>query len=215
MLTFVAVAAFLGNCSRSQRSIPDKQTTEASPNEIVGGKCDGCELMFEGMPEKIAWIDTLAGKEEAGVRMEVSGIVYKSDGITPAEGVIVYFYHTDVKGYYSPAKDQREGVRNGHLRGWVKTNNLGQYKIITIQPAPYPGASIPAHIHCTVKEPHLNEYYIDEIEFDDDIFLTDDIKQQREKRGGSGIVKLSKNQQGTLLCERNIILGLNIPGYPE
>lgn len=86
MLTFVAVAAFLGSCSRSQRLIPDKQTTEASPNEPVGEKCDGCELMFEGMPEKIEWIDTLAGKDEAGVRMEVSGIVYKSDGITPAEG---------------------------------------------------------------------------------------------------------------------------------
>lgn len=171
--------------------------------------------MFEGMPDTLNWQDTLANQQEAGTRMEVSGIVYKPDGSTPAEGVILYFYHTDAKGYYSPAKDQKVGLRNGHLRGWIKTNKLGQYKIITIQPAPYPGASIPAHIHCTVKEPHLNEYYIDEIEFDDDDFLTDDIKQQREKRGGSGIVKLSKNQLGTLLCERNIVLGLNIPGYAE
>jgi len=32
-------------------------------------------------------------------------------------------------------------------------------------------------------------------------------------RGGIGIVKLSKDPTGMLLCKRDIILGKNIPGY--
>ncbi|MEO6166253.1 MAG: hypothetical protein ABIO46_04065 [Chitinophagales bacterium] len=215
ILIFIGILAFMEGCHSSFNQVPPDPNATATtvPHNIIGGGCDGCELMFEGMPDKMDWIDTLADKQEAGTRIEVSGTVYHSDGTTPAEGVIVYFYNTDAKGYYSPGKDQKTGLRNGHLRGWIRTNALGQYKICTIQPAPYPGASIPAHIHCTIKEPHLNEYYVDEIEFEDDHFLTDELKQQRKKRGGSGIVTLSKNQNGVLLYKRDIILGLNIPGY--
>jgi len=45
--------------------------------------------------------------------------------------------------------------------------------------------------------------------------LTDAIKSQREKRGGSGLVVAAKDKNGWLTCKRDIILGMNIPGYPE
>ena len=212
----IVVLPLLAGCQGAkQQEVPVLHSPSTFTNQIVGGRCDGCEIMFEGMPEQLFSTDTIAEMNEPGVRLEVKGTVYKRDGKTPAEGVIVYFYHTDVTGRYTASKEQTVGRQNGHLRGWIKTNGNGEYRIYTIKPAPYPGATAPAHIHCYVKEPHINEYYVDEIEFFDDPLLTDAIKLQREKRGGSGLVVAAKDKNGWLTCKRDIILGMNIPGYPE
>lgn len=210
------VLPLLAGCQGAkQQEGPVLQSPSTFTNQTVGGRCDGCEIMFEGMPEQLFPTDTIAEMNEPGVRLEVKGTVYKRDGKTPAEGVIVYFYHTDATGRYTASKDQAMGQQNGHLRGWIKTNGNGEYCIYTIKPAPYPGATAPAHIHCYVKEPHLNEYYVDEIEFSDDTLLREAIKLQRGKRGGSGLVVAAKDENGWLTCKRDIILGMNIPGYPE
>ncbi|WP_394343311.1 peptidase associated/transthyretin-like domain-containing protein [Spirosoma sordidisoli] len=80
-------------------------------------------------------------------------------------------------------------------------------------PAPYPHADEPAHIHITLKEPGLNEYYIDEFLFDDDPLLTAYKRQKLANRGGSGILKL-KDAGNLYKAERPIYLGRNIPNYP-
>src|SRR5690242_14923741 len=67
-------------------------------SQPVGGGCDGCELMFEGMPRALDWRTAIAGKGEAGEPLEMRGVIYQSDGKTPAPGVILYVYHTDAKG---------------------------------------------------------------------------------------------------------------------
>jgi protocatechuate 3,4-dioxygenase beta subunit len=36
------------------------------PRKIVGGGCDGCELMFEGMPERLDWRTSIGAKDEPG-----------------------------------------------------------------------------------------------------------------------------------------------------
>ena len=59
----------------------------------------------------------------------------------------------------------------------------------------------------------MTEYYIDEYRFDDDTRLTASERAKEEKRGGSGIVKMTLNKNGEWICKRDIILGLNIPGY--
>ena len=187
--------------------------TNESPRDQkrVGGGCDGCELMYIGMPAAIAPVDTSPGWREGGIKLMVRGTVYESDGKTPAPGVIVYYYHTDKKGLYSPAVTQTDrSRRHGHIRGWVKTDKNGEYWIYTSRPNPYPDRNIPAHIHLIVKEPRVNEYYIDEILFADDTRLTKGSKY--EERGGSGIVTVSESG-GLASCRRDIILGKNIPNY--
>jgi protocatechuate 3,4-dioxygenase, beta subunit len=83
-----------------------------------------------------------------------------------------------------------------------------------VRPAPYPNETIPAHIHLAVKEPELNEYYIDDLVFDDDKLLTADLRKNMEHRGGSGVLRLLELEQ-TQIAEHDIILGLNVPDYPE
>lgn len=203
-----AVAVVNGFC---QTETNQQQQMSAG---IVGGYCEGCEGIYELMPWQIGSQTTIAPASEPGEPMEISGIIYRSDGKTPARDVILYVYHTDAKGYYSPAPGATGNVRrHGHLRGWVKTDAKGEYKFITIKPAPYPGRKDPAHIHPIVKEPDKNEYYIDAYVFDDDPLLTGHERSKLDNRGGSGIVQLSRNGNGVWTGRRNIILGLNVANY--
>ncbi len=204
------------HCSGQADAVkPAAKTEKPAPQKHVGGYCEGCELMYVGMPKTISSADTTAGWYEAGQKLLIRGTIYQPDGKTPAPDVILYYYHTDNSGYYSPAPGMdKKAERHGHLRGWVKSDRNGKYAIYTLRPAPYPKARIPSHIHPTVKEPNIgNEYYIDEWVFDDDPFLTAAERRKLPNRGGSGI--LSVTTQGDLqVAEHNIILGLNIPDYP-
>lgn len=182
-------------------------------DRVVGSDCEDCELMFEGMPKDISWQTTIAGPDEPGEPMIIRGVIYKSDGKTAAPGVILYVYHTDNKGLYSPAPKQTTAKRHGHLRGWVKTDEQGRYEFKTIRPASYPNSRNPQHIHPIVKEPGTSLYWIDEFLFADDPVLTESEKSHQQKRGGSGIVSLTKNDKGIWMGTRDIILGMNIPNY--
>ncbi|HKP13817.1 MAG TPA: intradiol ring-cleavage dioxygenase [Blastocatellia bacterium] len=195
----------------SLRPAQSKQPTQA---HVVGGGCDGCGGIYEGLPASLSWETRIAPPSEPGEPLEVSGVIYRADGRTPAPGVILYVYHTDAGGHYSPAPDQTGTARrHGHLRGWMRTNPRGEYRFRSIRPAPYPNRDIPAHIHPIIKEPDKNEYYLDEYWFDDDPLITADKRAKMEKRGGLGIIHLSKNDKGVWVGRRDIVLGLNIPDY--
>jgi protocatechuate 3,4-dioxygenase beta subunit len=188
-------------------------TTKTS--QRIGGPCDGCDAIYDcPIPfEQLNWIDTLPDFNEPGPRMVISGIVYMQDGKTPAPGVVLYVYHTDQSGHYTPKPDQKgNSRRHGYIRGWMRTNAKGEYKFYTLKPAAYPNARIPAHIHPILIEPGKNDYYIDEYRFKGDPFLTADEIKKEEGRGGSGIIDLQM-KNGVLWGERNIYLGRNIPDY--
>lgn len=144
----------------------------------------------------------------------ISGTVYKSNGKTPAPGVVLYVYQTDQTGQYRKKGNETGwGARHGSIRGWMKTNEKGEYRFYTIRPAAYSKTGPPAHIHITVKEPHKNEYYIDDFEFEDDPFLTTAYRKELRNRGGSGILKL-KEKDGVFYGKRDITLGMNVRDYP-
>ncbi|MBI3234629.1 MAG: intradiol ring-cleavage dioxygenase, partial [Bacteroidetes bacterium] len=214
---YVVLFTALTSCNgQTKKDNQTQTTTTTKQSKLVGGGCDGCEIMYVGMPTNIKPVDTSIGWTEKGQKLLVTGKVFKIDGKTPAPNVIIYYWQTDNNGYYSPTKEMDEkATRHGHIRGWVKTDENGSYSIYTIRPAPYPGRDIPAHIHTSIKEPNIdNEYYIDEFVFDDDKLLTGIKRKALENRGGSGVLRvlISGDLQ---IAEHNIILGLNIPNYPE
>jgi protocatechuate 3,4-dioxygenase, beta subunit len=144
----------------------------------------------------------------------MSGVVYKADGKTPAPGVILYVYHTDQSGKYRTIGNETGwGRRHGSIRAWMKTNAKGEYTFYTIRPASYSQTGPPAHIHVTIKEPDKNEYWIDDFHFEDDPFLTAEMRSNQQNRGGNGIVKLEK-RDNVLYGRRNIYLGKNVTDYP-
>lgn len=213
LLTGILFSLLTGCNGHSENKQPSQDT---SGTKLVGGGCDGCELMYVGIPTIISPVDTSAGWLEQGQKLIIAGNIYSRDGKTPAPGVIIYYWHTDHKGYYSPKPEMEEKAkRHGHLRGWVKSDENGKFTIYTIRPVPYPNENIPAHIHFSIKEPTIrNEYYTDDIVFADDPLLTIEKRSLLENRGGSGIVDVT--QEGDIqMAVHRIILGLNIPNHPS
>ncbi|HEV2801296.1 MAG TPA: hypothetical protein VGW12_12405 [Pyrinomonadaceae bacterium] len=206
--------ALLGCARPAQTQLARTDAPTRGATRRVGGYCEGCEGIYEGMPSELNWETRIANATEAGEPLEASGVIYRRDGRTPAPGVILYVYHTDARGLYSPAPGATGNARrHGHLRGWVRTNARGEYKFNTIKPASYPHSNIPMHIHPIIKEPDKNEYFIDSWEFDDDPFLTTRERARRTNIGGSGVVRLTKSASGVWLAKREIILGLNVENY--
>jgi protocatechuate 3,4-dioxygenase, beta subunit len=206
---FPALPLAMFNCKGKAES-----NVVSSQAKIIGGGCDGCDLIYQGMPRQLNWQIKINPDSEPGEPMEITGIIYQADGITPAPDCILYVYHTDAKGYYSPADNQPAvSRRHGHLRAWMKANALGEYKFVSIKPAPYPKRYDPAHIHPVIKEAGRNEYYIDEYRFDDDPLLTVEHRAKAQNRGGSGIIQLTKTDKGIWTGNRDIVLGKHIPNY--
>lgn len=174
---------------------------------VIGGPCDGCELVFAGLPATMAAQSRIAPVAEKGEPLVVEGTVRRTDG-APAPGVVVYAHQTDDTGIYPKGT-----TRHGRLRGWAKTDQAGKYRFDTIRPGAYPTRSEPEHIHVQVIEPGRGTYYIDEIVFDDDELLTDERRRRMRGRGGSGLTRPEKDEEGVWRIRRDITLGKNIPGY--
>jgi len=176
---------------------------------IVGGPCEGCELVFEGMPETLAARSRIAPAGEPGEPMVLEGTVRRPDG-TPAAGVIVYAYHTDAGGIYPDA-----ATRHGRLRGWAKTDETGAYRFDTVRPGAYPTRTAPQHVHMHVVEPGRATYWIDDVHFTDDpLFDAErERRSRRTPRGGSGVVEPEHGPDGAWRARRDVVLGRGVPGY--
>ena len=151
----------------------------------------------------------IASDKEPGNRMIINGTIFKQDGRTPYQGVIIYAYQTDNNGYYSKnGKEKGAQKWHGRLHGWCKTDQNGRYEICSIRPAPYPNNMIPAHIHMVIKEPANNKtYYISDIVFKDDKMVNDHyLRSISSMQGGTGVVDLKKSSQGIWKGERIIVL---------
>ncbi len=186
---------------------------EKKAERQVGDACEACDLMYKGMPAAPSWQIPLVTAGESGEHLVIHGTIFKKDGITPAPGVTLYVYQTNNKGEYSPSFGQIHALRHGHIRGWMRTDERGRYEFKTIRPGSYPASKNPQHIHPIIKEPGLGLYWIDEFVFEDDPLLTTLEKSKAQDRGGSGVIRLTKNGAGAWEGKRDIILGMNIPNY--
>ncbi len=203
VLALLCLLAPIGCDANAQRGA----STRALP------ECEWC-----GAPEapaELASSVSLHDAREPGPPLVVTGVVYYSDTRTPAGDVLLYVYHTNTHGVYPRQSEQPgNGQRHGALRGWLRTDSLGRYRISTIKPGSYQSDDEPAHIHITVTPPGGTEDWIDVIVFDDDPLLTPDARARLRNRGGSGIVVLTKSAD-TLRATRDIMLSVAPPAATE
>lgn len=107
----------------------------------------------------------LAGPEEPGERLVISGKVYTSDCRGRLPNALVEVWQANQAGEYDTNKpgDFTERV-DFHLRGMMLTDQQGNYEFETVMPGRYPvppglpglekyaGLTRPAHIHFRVAE---------------------------------------------------------------
>ncbi|GAB5550679.1 MAG: hypothetical protein Sapg2KO_02700 [Saprospiraceae bacterium] len=196
---------------------------QTSPKQtgVLSDDFDKSPPFYFKMPQTLTSIDTSPAFNKKGQQILLTGIVYETDGKTPAANVVLYYYQTNTKGIYATNEAEERnmpknklGQTHGYIRGWLKTDQQGRYSIYTIKPATYPSRAQPAHVHLTIKEKNMEApYYIDDFVFDDDPLLTTQTRKKMENRGGNGVIRFVE-KDGLWIGERNIILGLNIPDYP-
>jgi protocatechuate 3,4-dioxygenase, beta subunit len=107
----------------------------------------------------------IAPLSEPGDPLVVHGRAFAEDGKTPLAGVVVFAYHTDRTGVYSP---RGSAPHTWRLKGWARTAADGTFEFRTIRPAPYPGRTVPAHIHVNIYMPDGSRYGADDLVFEDD-----------------------------------------------
>lgn len=199
----VIIVSFLFSCQSKSQINPPANTNEPPS--------DNCSVIDE-TPASVTNVANIAAKNEPGERIKIKGIVYESDGKTPAKNVIMYFYHTNAKGIYAKhGNEPRNSFAwwHGYNRGWLKTNDRGEYEINTIKPAPYPARIEPAHIHCIVKASTQKEcYYIVDFVFKGDTLATEKYWYSVERNGHPryGGVKMRAPVNGVSVGERNVVL---------
>jgi protocatechuate 3,4-dioxygenase beta subunit len=183
---------------------------------LAGGPCEGCEAVLEARGQTLRATDTLPGFSVAARKLYLTGTIFRPDGKTPAEGVILYIYHTNAAGIYAPGPSPTTWERrHGALRGWVKTGKDGRYHFYTQVPGIYPDRGAAAHIHPTVLEPDGRYYYLTDYFFAGDSLLTAADLNPSSPRGGNNGVLALQEENGLLVGRRNLVLGKGIPGYEE
>jgi catechol 1,2-dioxygenase len=102
-------------------------------------------FFLEGAPQRAV----LAGPEEPGERLSISGVVLGPDCETPLPGALLDVWQADAEGAY------HGDTETYRLRGQVLTDAEGAFAFETIRPGHYrEGAGLrPAHIHFTVTAP--------------------------------------------------------------
>jgi catechol 1,2-dioxygenase len=128
----------------------------------------------------------LAGPDEPGDRLVLTGTVFSTDCRTPLPGTLIEVWQANEGGLYDTNKPGNfTEPTSFHLRGMLQTNEKGQYEIETIVPGRYPipqglpglekyaGLTRPAHIHFRVAE-SLHVPLTTQLYFKGDPFLSKD-----------------------------------------
>jgi protocatechuate 3,4-dioxygenase beta subunit len=135
-------------------------------------------------------VDTIPSFESQNNKLKISGTIYQSDGITPANNIILFIWQQNEDGYFDmKIKDDKRYVYN---RGWIKTDADGKYTFFTFVPGSYPHSREKRIIHAEVKEAGIPEYALNALLFNDDPFLTKACRKKLEKKGINNILTTLK-----------------------
>lgn len=156
---------------------------------------------------------------EAGAPLKISGLVKDTSG-RPVAGVLVYVFHTDSLGLYTP-QDGRTGRMdepNSRLFGYMRTGPDGSYSFRTIRPGGYPKAAgglsgkrqfIPQHIHLIATAAGYKDHKCNgstcQLVFEDDPRMTSEWHEWAREMGNP-VLKVTTGKDGMLLSEYDIVL---------
>ena len=195
-LAFLALAQ--GGCSKAAHATGQEAKAAYPATLTEGAPCGSCVA-----PAVLSWQTVIPPPGEPGEPLEISGTIYQADGVTPAAGVVIFVYHTDVGGYYNKEDDP------GHprLRGWMKTGADGRYAFHSIKPGAYPHRKTPAHIHAHLYARDYSERSIDDYWFEGDPRITTEAVSLAKQQGSTPvIVTLKRDGAGVFQGKRDITI---------
>jgi len=145
-------------------------------------------------------------------KLKITGIIYESDGITPAKDVVLYLYQHDENGEFQlEASENSKRLRH---RTWIKTDDDGKYTINTFMPGEaivplnYPRRYGPKQLYLVAKTDNSEDFNLPAFMFENDDLLSKSCKK-RLKRKGIDCILSPELKDGVLIAEKNIILPEN------
>lgn len=135
--------------------------------------------------------------------IKITGTVFMSDRITPAKDVILYIEQPDDNGNFEVKKHLNK--RYVTHRGWIKTNEQGQYTFYTFVPGAYRFSRALKAIDLAIMAPNQEQYSVSKFIFEDDPRLTKSCRKRMAKHGIDRILSLVKEEE-MLVARKDIVL---------
>lgn len=151
--------------------------------------------------------DSIPDFESKQQPLKITGTIYKSDGVTPAEGIILYIEQADEDGDFDLREENDK--RYAHHRGWIKTDANGHYTFYTFVPGNDRRYNQLSQLFPAIKEPSKPAYDLESFYFDSDPMLTKLCRKKIAKKGDPTRILKPTKKDNLLVVEKNIVLSSN------
>jgi protocatechuate 3,4-dioxygenase beta subunit len=148
--------------------------------------------------------DTIPDFRSKTNKLKLTGVIYQSDGVTPAKDVILFIEQPDEDGDFDLR--HTDDKRYVFHRSWVKTDADGRYTFYTFVPGNDRRYNQMQQIFPIIKETSKEEVQLESLLFDEDPMLTKRCRKRLEKKGNTARILTTKKEDGILVAEKDIIL---------
>ena len=152
---------------------------------------------------------TIVDYDQKTDQLQITGVVYESDGVTPAKDVVIYLYQHDENGEFQ--FEEENGKKRLRHRMWIKTDDKGRYTFNTFMPGQaiiplnYPRRYGPKQIYLVAKTNESKDFNLPAFMFEGDDRLSKSCIK-RLKRKGVDCILSPQNENGKMVARKNITL---------
>ena len=164
--------------------------------------------IYDRAEDQLRNTDTIPDFRSKTNKLKLTGIIYQSDGITPAKDVILFIEQPDEDGDFDL---RRTGdTRYVFHRSWVKTDADGRYTFYTFVPGNDRRYNQLQQIFPIIKESAQPEYQLETFLFDEDPLLSKACRKKISKKGDTTRILKLKKEDGLLVAQRDIVLSTSM-----
>lgn len=160
--------------------------------------------IYDRVEAQLKNTDTIPDYRSKANKLKLTGIIYQSDGVTPAKDVIVYIEQPNEDGDFDLRKSGKD--RYVFHRSWVKTNADGRYTFYTFVPGNDRRYNQLQQIFPVIKETSKPEVQLASLLFNDDPLLTKRCRKRIAKKEQKGRILTTQKENGILVAHKDIIL---------
>lgn len=160
--------------------------------------------IYDRAEDQLTNTDTIPDFRSKTNKLKLTGVIYQSDGVTPAKDVILFIEQPDEDGDFDLR--HTDDKRYVFHRSWVKTDADGRYTFYTFVPGNDRRYNQMQQIFPIIKETSKVEVQLESLLFDEDPMLTKRCRKRLEKKGNTARILTTKKEDGILVAEKDIIL---------
>lgn len=148
--------------------------------------------------------DTIPGFDSKPNKLKISGVVYESDGVTPAKNVIISIEQADEHGNFNVVDEN--GKKSVINSGSIKTDENGVYTFYTYIPGNDRRFNMQQQLFVFITEADNTSYEIPSFLFDADPLLSKQCRKRISKKGDPSRILKPTVVDGLNVVQKDIIL---------